>query len=150
MLISTVVCVQLKGSIMLRGSQARQTVFVASSTGGILDWMRKQKEAVHMTQTLVRPMAFKDRLRALRKAAGVTQMGLAAAAGLTLSAVTQMEAGKILNPRLDTLRALARVLGCTLDDLGQNGDDDQAGSEPETPPEPPGRRQGKKGKRGPT
>ncbi len=44
-----------------------------------------------MAQSLVVPMAFKDRLKTLRKAADLTQMQLAAAAGLTLSAVSQME-----------------------------------------------------------
>jgi transcriptional regulator with XRE-family HTH domain len=94
-----------------------------------------------MTLTLVRPMPFKDRLRALRKEAGLTQMGLATAAGITLSAVTQMEAGKIGNPRLDTLKALARALGCTLDDLGQN--DDQAEPPAEATPEPAARKRRK-------
>jgi transcriptional regulator with XRE-family HTH domain len=75
-----------------------------------------------MTQTLVVPMAFKERLKALRTAAGLTQMQLATAAGLTLSSVTQMEAGKVANPRLDTLQALAKALGCSLDDLGRNDD----------------------------
>jgi transcriptional regulator with XRE-family HTH domain len=90
-----------------------------------------------MTQTLVKPMPLKERLRELRAAKGLTQMELAAAAGLTLSGVTQMEAGKIKNPRLDTLQALARVLGCTLDDLAR-GDD-------APPAAPPPRRKGKKG-----
>jgi transcriptional regulator with XRE-family HTH domain len=64
-------------------------------------------------------MAFKDRLRELRVAKGLTQMQLAAAAGITLSAVTQMEIGKVTNPRLGTLKALAGVLGCTLDELAE-------------------------------
>ncbi len=84
-----------------------------------------------MAQSLVVPMAFKDRLKTLRKAADLTQMQLAAAAGLTLSAVSQMEMGLIANPRLDTLKALAKALGCTLDELGQNDDE---------PPRPRGRR----------
>jgi transcriptional regulator with XRE-family HTH domain len=71
-----------------------------------------------MTVALVQAMAFKDRLRELRTAKGLTQMQLAAAAGLTLSSVTQMEIGKVESPRLDTLRKLAGALGCTLDELG--------------------------------
>jgi transcriptional regulator with XRE-family HTH domain len=88
-----------------------------------------------MTTTLVLPMAFKDRLKALRKAAGLTQMQLAVATGLTLSAVSQMEAGIIANPRLDKLKALAKALNCKIDDLAQNGGD-----------EPPKTRKTKEGK----
>jgi transcriptional regulator with XRE-family HTH domain len=91
-----------------------------------------------MTQTLVTPMPLKERLRELRQAAGLTQMELAAAAGLTLSGVTQIEAGKIKNPRLDTLQALAKVLGCTLDDLGQ--------ADPPADAPPARRQRGKGGK----
>ncbi len=65
----------------------------------------------------VNDMAFKDTLRRLREAAGLTQQQLAVAAGVTTSAVTQMEAGKIQNPRLDTVKALARALGVGLMDL---------------------------------
>jgi len=79
-----------------------------------------------MTQTVVKPMAFKDELKRLRTAKGLTQMQLAAQAGLTLSAVTQMELGKVKNPRLDSLKALSRVLGCSIDDLAK----DDGGDEP--------------------
>ena len=83
-----------------------------------------------MSLTLVKLMPFKDRLRELRKAAGLTQMDLASAAGVTLSAITQMEAGKIGSPRFDTIKALARALGCTLDDLAQEGKTTKAKRKP--------------------
>jgi transcriptional regulator with XRE-family HTH domain len=85
-----------------------------------------------MSQPAVTPMAFKHRLKALRKEAGLTQMQLASAAGVTLSAVSQMEMGLIANPRLDTFKALAKALGCTLDVLGQ--DDDEPPGEIAVPP----------------
>jgi transcriptional regulator with XRE-family HTH domain len=62
-------------------------------------------------------MPINDRLKELRAAAGLTQQQLAVAAGLSVSAVTQIEAGKIPDPRVGTLRKLARALGVTLDDL---------------------------------
>jgi transcriptional regulator with XRE-family HTH domain len=67
-------------------------------------------------------MPFKERLRTLRLKAGLTQMDLATAAGLTLSAITKIEAGEIANPRFNTVKALAKALGCTLDELGKNDD----------------------------
>jgi transcriptional regulator with XRE-family HTH domain len=93
-----------------------------------------------MTQTLGSKMPFKDRLRELRTRAGMTQQELATAVGLAVSAITKMEAGKIANPRLDTLKALARVLECDLNDLGKNDD--------APPAEGPPPKRGRKGKRG--
>jgi DNA-binding XRE family transcriptional regulator len=65
---------------------------------------------------------FKERLGALRLKAGSTQIDLATAAGVTLSAITKMEAGEIAIPRFNTVKALANALGCTLDELGKNDD----------------------------
>ena len=42
---------------------------------------------------------------------------VARAAGLQQALVSQIETGKVLNPKLDTLRALARGLGITLAEL---------------------------------
>ena len=66
-------------------------------------------------------MPIKDRLRELRTAAGLTQQDLAVKAGLSISAVVHIEAGRIPDPRVSTLKALAKALGCRLDDLAQNG-----------------------------
>lgn len=74
-------------------------------------------------------MPIKDRLKELRKAAGLTQQALAVAAGLSISLVIHLEAGRILDPRASTLRALAKALGTTVDALLEDAGDDQA--EPE-------------------
>ena len=85
-------------------------------------------------------MPIKNRIRELRTAAGLTQQGLAFEAGVSVSAVVQLEAGRIPNPRVNTLRALAGALGCTLDEL--------AGPPEAEPPagDRPRRRQGRKRK----
>jgi transcriptional regulator with XRE-family HTH domain len=69
-------------------------------------------------------MPIGDQLKELRKAAGLSQMELARASGLSLSVITQLEQGRATDPKLSTLKALAKALGCTLDELGQNGIDE--------------------------
>ncbi len=59
----------------------------------------------------------------------MTQQQLAMAAGIAMSAVAQMEAGKIQDPRLSTLKALARALGVGLLDLAEDPENQQS-SEP--------------------
>lgn len=54
--------------------------------------------------------AFGQRVRRLREARKLTQMKAAAAAGVTVTTVMRMEAGRIA-PRLDTVLALAAALG---------------------------------------
>jgi len=92
---------------------------------------------------LVEAMPLKDRLKRLRKAANLTQQALATQAGLSMSAVIHMEAGRIPDPRGSTLKALAGALGVTVDALLSE-------DEPETPPagqaEPP--KKPRKGKGG--
>lgn len=66
------------------------------------------------------------RVRRLRATAGMTQQQLAVAAGLAVSNVAQIEQGKIPDPRLSTLRALAKAMGVTVSDLaGDAPPDDQ-------------------------
>lgn len=55
-------------------------------------------------------------LRARREARELSQAVLAVTAGLSPATVARIEAGTI-NPRLDTLAALAGVLGCSVADL---------------------------------
>jgi transcriptional regulator with XRE-family HTH domain len=65
--------------------------------------------------------AIRDRVRALREAAGLGQIELAERAGLSRSAVHQIEAGHSA-PTLGTLYALADVLGCHVSDFfGRTG-----------------------------
>jgi transcriptional regulator with XRE-family HTH domain len=58
---------------------------------------------------------FAARLKALREAAGMTQIALAEAAGLHLSVVFKIEQGVRADPSWTTVQALAKALGldCT-------------------------------------
>jgi transcriptional regulator with XRE-family HTH domain len=69
-----------------------------------------------------------SRLKQLRNRAGLTQQGLAVAAGLSMSQVTAMEYGVRTDPKLSTLLALTRALGCDLNELAGGLE-----VEPETP-----------------
>jgi transcriptional regulator with XRE-family HTH domain len=80
-------------------------------------------------------MPIADKLKKLRADAGLTQMQLAVKAELSMSVISSIEQGAIPDPRVSTLKALAKALGCTLDDLGQNGDDE--------PPKPARKPKGK-------
>jgi transcriptional regulator with XRE-family HTH domain len=60
-------------------------------------------------------------VKRIREAAGMSQQQLAGAAGISLSLLAQMEQGKNENPRLDTIRSLARALAVGVADLVGNG-----------------------------
>lgn len=55
-----------------------------------------------------------------RKIAGLSQNELAQKAGISQATISDIEAGNTNAPRVDTLQAIARVLGCTIDDLFGN------------------------------
>lgn len=55
-------------------------------------------------------------LVALRKKAGLTQMAVARALGISDSAVNQWEKGKTF-PKTEQLPKLAKLYGCTVDEL---------------------------------
>jgi transcriptional regulator with XRE-family HTH domain len=74
---------------------------------------------------LVLRMPIKDRLKELRTAAGLTQQDLAFKAGLSVTAIVHIEGGRIKDPRMSTLRAIAQALNVAIDEL--------AGSEDEQP-----------------
>jgi transcriptional regulator with XRE-family HTH domain len=59
---------------------------------------------------------FKDRLRALREALGLSQSELAARCGVKLDSVQNWEQGRT-EPRLSALIQLAQGLGVSLDTL---------------------------------
>jgi transcriptional regulator with XRE-family HTH domain len=85
-------------------------------------------------------MPFKDRLKQLRNAAGLTQQALAYHAGLSIASIIALEAGRTPNPRMKTLKALAKALGVTVDALvTEEGE--------ESPPDPgePKKGKGRKG-----
>lgn len=56
-------------------------------------------------------------LRALRETAGLTQKQLAAAAGVRLATLSELETGTTTDPRLSTLAKLADALGVKVADL---------------------------------
>jgi transcriptional regulator with XRE-family HTH domain len=56
-----------------------------------------------------------EKLKAARKAAGMTQAQLAAALGCNQKDVSRWEAGR--EPGVLTVKKMAQVLGCSMDDL---------------------------------
>jgi transcriptional regulator with XRE-family HTH domain len=56
-------------------------------------------------------MDFGDKLKTLRLGAGLTQEGLARAAGFTTSVVSKLEQKLVSDPGWQTVRALAKALG---------------------------------------
>ena len=61
-----------------------------------------------------------DVINKLKKDKGLTNAQLATLSGTTLSTISKITAGINKNPKLDTLQAICKVLGCTLDDLDEN------------------------------
>ena len=59
------------------------------------------------------------RLKCLREKVGLTQEALGRVLGVEQHTVSQWESG-CRNPRADKLPQLARILGCTIDELFQN------------------------------
>jgi transcriptional regulator with XRE-family HTH domain len=58
-----------------------------------------------------------DRIRAVRKAAGLTQEEVARRSGLTLKAVGEVERGEVQDPHVSSLASIARALGVEIADL---------------------------------
>lgn len=72
---------------------------------------------------------FHERLRQLRAQAGLTQLQLAVKAGLGLTCIHTLEAGRG-QPSLPTLRKLAAALEVSLDDLAGQAEAVQAEAVP--------------------
>ena len=53
----------------------------------------------------------------VRKANGISQNKLAKLSGVPQSVICDIESGKTKAPRIDTLKAIADVLGVTVDEL---------------------------------
>jgi transcriptional regulator with XRE-family HTH domain len=85
---------------------------------------------------------FKENLKRLRLDRGLTLQGLATLAGMSMSGVTQMESGAIPDPRLSTVRALAKALGVGVEELIGDEEEPPAAEPPPAPPKR-GRRKGK-------
>lgn len=67
-------------------------------------------------------------LRSLRKKAGISQAELARRAQIPQGVLSYIENGRTKHPRIDTMQALARALGCSLEELTQEeGREDAAG-----------------------
>lgn len=60
-------------------------------------------------------------IKIMRERAGITQKKLADEMGIVQSTVAMWESGENV-PRADKLPDLARILGCTVDDLFQNSE----------------------------
>lgn len=56
-------------------------------------------------------------INVLKKEKGLTNAQIAKMSGVTLSTLDKITSGVNTNPKLDTLQAICRVLGCTLDDF---------------------------------
>ena len=52
-----------------------------------------------------------------REEMGISQNQLAKMSKVPQSVISNIENGKTVSPRIDTLKAIADVLGCSLDDL---------------------------------
>jgi transcriptional regulator with XRE-family HTH domain len=58
-----------------------------------------------------------DKVRATRKAAGISQEEVARRAGVSLNVINRLERSVILDPHYSTLRGIARALGVPVEDL---------------------------------
>jgi transcriptional regulator with XRE-family HTH domain len=65
-------------------------------------------------------MSVGENIKRLRKAGGLSQTELARQAGIDQGGLSKIEKGR--NLTLETLRALARALGCSVVDLLEEGD----------------------------
>ena len=62
-------------------------------------------------------MSIGDKVRATRKAAGISQEEVARRAGVSLNVINRLERGVILDPHYSTLRGIASALGVSVEDL---------------------------------
>lgn len=66
------------------------------------------------------PSQLSENLRRRLKLSGISQKGLAVKAGLNETAVRDIIQGRSRDPQYNTLRAIVRVLGCSVEDLYQD------------------------------
>jgi len=65
----------------------------------------------------MRPRTIAERVRVYREQRGLSQRGLARAAGVGAVLVTKLESEAISDPRISTLRKLAKALDVTVAEL---------------------------------
>ena len=58
-----------------------------------------------------------QKIKKYRKKKGISQDKLSKLAGVTYNTIIKIESGATLNPRVDTLRLIAKALGVTVDSL---------------------------------
>lgn len=67
-------------------------------------------------------------LRTLRTKAGISQAELARRAKIPQGVLSYIENGRTKHPRIDTMQALAKALGCSLEELTkEEGQEDETG-----------------------
>jgi transcriptional regulator with XRE-family HTH domain len=76
-----------------------------------------------------------DKVRATRKAAGISQEEVARRAGVSLNVINRLERGVILDPHYSTLRGIASALGVPVEDLVREPALAGKAEAPETGPE---------------
>lgn len=59
-------------------------------------------------------------INVLKKKKGLTNAQIAKMSGITISTLDKITSGVNTNPKLDTLQAICKVLGCTLDDFSDS------------------------------
>ena len=57
------------------------------------------------------------KLNEYKKASGLTNAKIAEITGITLSNIDKITSGNNTNPKLDTIQAICKAIGCTVDDL---------------------------------
>jgi len=62
-------------------------------------------------------MSLAQNLKNYRRKAGLSQDKLSKLAGITLHAITKIESGATLDPRVLTIKKIADALDCTVDEL---------------------------------
>lgn len=58
------------------------------------------------------------KIEQFRKEKGITQKELSLLSGVPLGTLTKIITGETSDPKLETIKAITRALGCTLDELG--------------------------------
>lgn len=75
------------------------------------------------------------RVKELRESVGISQQTLATQAGLSVSAVFQIEQGSKADPRVSTVAAIADALGVAVDDLLREASESPRKARPARPPQ---------------